>query len=446
MYGRGLMGRGVVTAGAIATLALMVPAAEARPLAQSASRVARLKASSSVETGSGVVFTPGTVVIPQALVSSQLAQISADGSTYTFKSATGPLASLKAGSVMFLQGKSVALVTSVSHAGGGLVVHAAPASVPDLIQSGSVAVSSPVTFGGGSFSPIVVDEPKVTVNATRQAAGGSAGSDAGTTANGDVQGLKYKVTMNRAAKRLGFTVNFGYDEDGLSGTIDATGYLDTFDAHMAMYLKNDQVTSSSFLAKPLDGHVHLNWSLARGPNAKETIKIPVTTPPISWNVPFIAGGFPFFIKLEFQIKATIAITAKNSVLSGGVDFDYYGSGGGASVSGGLTPDGSEKIKGNFLTAHAITLGPSGAAIAVNFPKIILGMGFPALNGNGYINVITSAGQSTGALLAGQACSKYDLDVSIKAGLGAAMFKKIPKFLLPSKTIYDKSNSYAQPGC
>ena len=440
------MGRGFVTAGAVATLALVVPGAQGRPFSHAASQVARLDASSSIRTGSGVVYTPSTVVIPKALVSSQLTQISADGTTYTFKSATGPLASLKAGSVMFLQGTTVARVMSVSHVGGGLVVHTLPVSVPDFIQSGTIAVSSHVGFSGGSFSPIVVAEPEVTVKATRRAAGSSAASEEGTTSSGDIHGIKYKAIMDRGAERLGFTVDYSYDEDGLSGTIEATGYLDSFDAHMGMYVKNDLVHSSSFLAKPLDGHVHLTWSLARGPNAKETIKIPVTTPPISWNVPFIAGGFPFFVKLEFQLKATVAVTAKNSVLSGGIDFDYKGSGGGASVSGGLTPDGSETVKGNFLTAHAITLGPAGAAIAINFPKISMGMGFSALNGNGYIDVITSAGQSTGALLAGQSCSKYDLDVTIKAGLGAAIFKKIPDLLLPSKTIYDKSHSYAQPGC
>ncbi len=44
------------------------------------------------------------------------------------------------------------------------------------------------------------------------------------------------------------------------------------------------------------------------------------------------------------------------------------------------------------------------------------------------------------------CSSYELAVTIKAGLGAAIFKKIPKALLPSKDIYNKSHHYAEPGC
>jgi hypothetical protein len=443
------MSRTVVTAGAIAILALAAPAAEGRLVTDATSGGDRLLAASSVQT-QGVVYTANTVVIPSALASAELAGISPDGSTFTFKSASGPLASLKAGSIMFLQGKTVAHVTGVSRSGGGLVVHTAPASIPDFIQSGSIAVSAPVTFGAGSFTSIVTPEPEITVNSIRRQTGSARTSasseDEGTTYSGDIHGLQYKAIMDRGTERLGFEVDYSYDKDGLTGTIDATGYLDSFDAHMAMYVKNDLVNSSKFLAKPLDGHVHLNWSLARGPDAPETIKIPVITPPISWNVPFIAGGFPFFVKIEFQIKSTIAITAKNSTLSGGVDYTYSGSGGGSSVSGGLTPEGDEHVKGNFETPHALTLGASGAVIAVNFPKVTLGMGFSALNGNGYINVITSIGQTTGSLVAGQACSSYDLDVTIKAGLGAAIFKKIPKALLPSKTIYDKSNHYAQPGC
>jgi hypothetical protein len=49
-----------------------------------------------------VIFTPNTVVVSPAQVRSSLVAVSADGSTYTFSSASGPLANLAPGKVLLL--------------------------------------------------------------------------------------------------------------------------------------------------------------------------------------------------------------------------------------------------------------------------------------------------------------------------------------------------------
>jgi hypothetical protein len=161
--------------------------------------------------------------------------------------------------------------------------------------------------------------------------------------------------------------------------------------------------------------------------------------PLSLNWPFIVGGFPFFVKLNFQTLMTIAISARNGIIQGGADLDYNGSGGGLTTSGALTKEGAEQLAGQFLSsAGTLTLASSAAVLAFDAPKITVGVGLPSLlNGTAFIEVISSLGQTTGSAVAGQSCSKYDVDFTVKTGAGAELYKS---FSLPDKIIFNKSQT------
>ena len=62
-------------------------------------------------------------------------QVSPDGSTYMFSSTTGPLAKLKTGGMMLLQGFAVRDVSRVSKKPPGLVVVTKPAAITDLVAN-----------------------------------------------------------------------------------------------------------------------------------------------------------------------------------------------------------------------------------------------------------------------------------------------------------------------
>ena len=193
-----------------------------------------------------------------------------------------------------------------------------------------------------------------------------------------------------------------------------------------MLVANNQVKSSSFLAQPLDGHLRVTWKLGRADTADYTIKTPVFTLPFSVTRPFIVGGIPFFVTFQTQTLFTIAITAKTGIIEGGAELDYDGQAVGASTGGTLTTEGAEKVAGQFLSAAgSLTLASSAAVLAFNLPKITVGIGLPGtINGTADLDVITSLGQTTGSAVAGQSCSKYDLDFTVKTGLGARRFKSV----------------------
>jgi hypothetical protein len=426
-------------------------------------------------SGVNVTYTSQTVVIDPATVAQELISIS-DGGIFTFKSAAGALAKLASGKVMYLQGKAVAIVSNVAKNGGHLVVQTTQPTITDFIKSGTIDVSAPITFAGGSVSQDQVAQATVSdaSNASPSSNQAPPNIDAAVLAqtlrppataapalpetklvddklmSGNTGPIGYMVNLSRATNKLDFSVNYKYDKSGFLVYIQSSGYVDTFKAHLQMVIVNDLTKSSRFIARPLDGKLHIQWSLARGPDAKETISVPAFTLPISFNFPFLIGGFPFFVKVQFQAKFIAALTARNSTMEGGVDVEYLGTGGGLSAgSSSFTPQGSETAQGTFLTnqnssLRSFTPIASGATIAVVAPKISFGIGFPSFSGSSFIDLISSMGQTTGAVIAGQSCAQYELDFTVAVGLGLEFLKVAAA--LPLKDLYTKAVHFNQPGC
>jgi hypothetical protein len=143
------------------------------------------------------------------------------------------------------------------------------------------------------------------------------------------------------------------------------------------------------------------------------------------------------------------------VLHGGVEYDSSGSDSvdqsGSSVSGsgsGGDPKGQILDSSNGGTAPSTALGAGGVVVSVQFPKIGLGLGVRALNGIGYLDMITSLGQTAAGEIAGGSCT-YDFDWSegggfeVQAGpFGLATPRKI---LIPTSG-KQFSKTFSAPGC
>ncbi len=237
---------------------------------------------------------------------------------------------------MFLQGTSVALVTGVSHTGGKLVVQTTPASVPDFASVGLDRGGRSCQLRCGTRSPDrgerARDHGRRRPSRHQQPLGQShdrpearqLGRARPTAATSTAFSTRRSWTGEPSASASPSTTATTRTASAARSTRRATW---TFDAHMAMYVKATSSTAAASRRNPSMGTSTSTWSLARrGRKPRRRSKIPVLTPPISWNVPFIAGGFPFFLKIEFQIKVTIALTAKNSTLRAGSTSTTKGSG------------------------------------------------------------------------------------------------------------------------
>lgn len=86
-------------------------------------------------------------------------------------------------------------------------------------------------------------------------------------------------------------------------------------------------------------------------------------------------------------------------------------------------------------------------VAVQF-KTGFGVGVTAANGVGYVDFITSIGQTTGAAVAGMLCSSYDIAISSGVGLEAQVGLGGLGLSLatPRKTVFEKLFQPHDPGC
>ena len=120
--------------------------------------------------GGGITYAANTVVIPRSVVSAQLIAI-APGGVYKFKAAAGPLAQLKPGRVMVLEGSAAGVVTSVQTANHQLIVHTRDATVGQVIKSGTVKFDFAPDFHKAFAAPINVAEDGAATASAHPASG-----------------------------------------------------------------------------------------------------------------------------------------------------------------------------------------------------------------------------------------------------------------------------------
>jgi hypothetical protein len=411
----------VLSAAAVA-LGLAGPATQART-ANHASDARPAAAVKSHETG--LRFTANTIEIPKAIVSRNLIGISKSG-VFKFRRAAGALARLKPGKVMFLQGSDALLVTRVAHSHGRLLVSTKPASLPQLIKTGKLTLSGAPNFHQAFVGPTIA--PKSGPAGAYDAPGypyiGMAPPARAASATFSVQGTSgafgYSLAFTPSgASRLDVSgsVCFGYGgicstgpSNGLALVANISGYIDIGGDSASISVNGGRITHSSLSLSQMKTHLKLTYTASRGTGPDSGGDPPVFTLPvgIDYTVP---GIIPVYFKVQFALLVKLGLSSQNSVLRGGVDYNQAGSdtidSSGSSVSGsgsGSNPKGNLLDASNGGTGGTIALGAGGVVVAVQFPKIGLGLGIRALNAIGYLDMITSLGQTYHGGLIGGGCT------------------------------------------
>lgn len=437
---------------------LAVPCASAATMV----RPQVLVADSGPAAGTDVTLTSKTIVVPPSVVQSSLASVSANGSTYTFSNASGPLAQAAPGKVLLLEGKDAIVVQSVKHSGKSLIIGAAPASLTDVVQSGTIKVSSAPDPGAAvgvpqdtsSFSG--VSPQGLFLGAPSPAPGRATLTGATFAYQGSSNGFTYKVSFAGLANGVDATADICYTVaasscgGGLSINVTLDGILTWSNQEVDIGVGGGSVHSGSFTMSDMSSNIKLDYTVLRGEEPNVGAKPPVIKIPFAFEMPLCGtplgcAGLPLYSKVELALLVTLGISAKNSSIVGGVKLTIGGTGtvsgsklGG--VSGSLT---GGTVKGSFTPGTTLTLGASGVVVAVQ-TKFGVGLGVRNINGLYYISAITSVGETTGSLVAGQSCAKFDGDFSITGNFEAQLFGF--SISTPAKTLYDKKASYAQPGC
>jgi hypothetical protein len=415
-----------------------------------------------------VTFTPNTIVVTPAQVRSSLVGVSADGSTYTFSSATGPLAKLAPGKVLLLEGFDAAQVTKVTRSGTGLVVTTVPASLPSLIQSGNIDVNTPPDFSGAFGSDVTSDavaslvRPSLTGGAGRPGevpALAHAWNYTGKDPTGD---LTYSISLSGDSDGLHAYGGFCYSSDGtgnISGTCggklslkgEINGLLSFQTEAAKIAILKGQPPKGSFSLSGFTAKLKLTYVAIRATGSQIGAKLKPFNLPFSFEMPVcpppaFCGGVPLYTKFEVSLLVTLGISSKNSTMQGGFTVVVAGAGSVVDQTGLKVIAGSAAgfhLSGQFNPGKSITLGASGAEVALQL-KVSLGIGIRNLNAMFYLAFIAAIGQTTGSAVAGELCQNYYADFTIKGGIEAQLW--IFKIPIAGVTLWSKSESDKQPGC
>ena len=245
----------------------------------------------------------------------------------------------------------------------------------------------------------------------------------------------------------------------MSAEVNLSGYVDVGSASGGISVNGGSVTNSSFSIQHLAAHGHITYTIARGQGSAENGDPPVFRVPLGVDYT-IPGEVPIYLKLQTAVLLKLGVSSKNAVIRGGADFTTDGtdsvtesgkkvseSSSGETVSGGILDQQNGGVGGS------ISLAPSGTVVAVQFPKLGVGLGFTSANAIAYIDAISSIGQTTGGALGGMFCSAYDLFFSVGAGLEAqvGLGKLGLSLATPRKIIWptngeQKHVHVAEPGC
>ena len=418
--------------GLLVTVALLSTRASARP----AGRHAALAAAAIHSSDAGLQFTSRTVVIPSSVVHKDLVGVSAKG-LFKFRSSQGALAKLKRGKVMFLQGSDAQQVVKVSHQHGQLLVSTKPASLPDLIEKGTLKFSGTPNFRNAFVAPLISsgkarDLVRPSYPYLGRPAGALARAAGGPTFSiqGSAGAFGYSLGFTPSNGRLDVsgTICFQWGgicstgpSNGLSLEANLSGYVDIGSDSASIAMNGGRITNSTISLSRMHAHLKLTYTAARGTGPDSGGDPPVFHIPVGIDYT-IPGEIPIYIKVQTAILVKLGMSSKNTVLRGGIEYDSTASdsiaSSGSKVSGsgsGTDPKGSVLDSGDGGTGPTVALGAGGVVVAVQFPKLGVGLGVRSANAIGYLDMITSFGQTAAGSLSLVPGCMYDFDWSEGGG-------------------------------
>ncbi len=409
-----------------------------------------------------VSYTPETVLFSEQSTRDSLKSVSKDGNSYTFAASSADASKLHVGSIMLLSRVALRRVTRINRTNEELVIETEPAAITDAIQNGRIQAKVPVDFGALRTAQL---EPRSdfwsiipSANASPVTTGSGWSASGATKMSLQIDPFVYAIQFSPVPGRLNIEMTIQDTTTNLG--FKATGYLKNFTSLMNVVIANRQVTNMDFSNSGIEGDLTLTWNAGNqvaGPMSKigswtDTLKKWPGLNECAFTIPFVVGPIPFTMKFTGGIIFTPAFTSKNSLLDGSLNMHYSGDGGFKVSNGTAQPSGSitQPDQKNPDT-HIISIGPIGFTVAVEFPRIELGLGlsFATFSPAAYINSVASVGLVYGGTAIVLPCETQIFDVSVNTGITTkstvwSFFGSESKLTFEQQ-IYHKNYQWPAPG-
>jgi hypothetical protein len=331
-----------------------------------------------------VRYTPATVRIDLPAVQKSLTSVSDDGRVLVFDSDDARLHQLKEGSVLFLEHLGVRRVDAVNIQGSQVAVLTDTASLPDLVQDGTIQFKVPVDFSQLAARSLVTHnrQPDPLENivhwfsppvayASAPELKYSAKVKAETDGwefelEGEPEGGGLALTLTAAKKKLA----------GLTATVNVKGKLENVNTTFRAVMSSGKLQEFAYMT-PMSGTVDVDWSVLTMAPGSGIGESRLKLPPFAKDV-FDIYGIPFLFKVDEALIFKPGFAGKKDVADGNFHVVYTGSGGLTIHGSQSAPEGKMEGQPQNGKTTAESLAAHGVVIAINAPKVSVSVGTESL--------------------------------------------------------------------
>lgn len=162
----------------------------------------------------------------------------------------------------------------------------------------------------------------------------------------------------------------------------------------------------------MKGNVEMEFVGRMGQPGNGAVSVPVVHVPAVMNVPIPVGGIPFVFQFGGDFMVKVFLAGNHATQHFAAHFQFGGGAGMDSTSSGTQTEGNlSGSEPEIEDKSAMSPGTSGLVLAIQLPRVGLGLGFLGPSGMAYmdlVNVLTMTNSAAVATL-NPPCHRYTLD-------------------------------------
>jgi hypothetical protein len=205
---------------------------------------------------------------------------------------------------------------------------------------------------------------------------------------------------------------------GVTGKLKAAATNDTLRVAGNIVIKDSVLALMRTDFNNVNGQLALFFVARRGEQSEQWIaKGPLKVElPIRFNIPVIVGGLPLMFQVAFNFIAQPALTTKNDSFTARYEIPFNGNGTLTYDKGKLTTSGTMQTLPQVLEAFGNSIGVSAILVAVQAPRVGLGLGLFSASSVGYIDLVSTFTITSGGQLGMFHCKNHQLVSTVNMGI------------------------------
>ncbi len=224
---------------------------------------------------------------------------------------------------------------------------------------------------------------------------------------------------------------FGVGSDLLDLRLKASGDLTGISTSDSLTVSNHLQIHGGALGllktefRNVKGKLKLQVIARRGEKSEQWIEKLKIDVPIRFNIPVIVAGLPMIFQVGFNVIAQPALTTKNDTFDAEYEIPFSGSGNVSLEGDKFTVGGTLAAAPNPLKTLASSIGVSAILVALQAPRVGLGVGVFGASSVVYIDLVSSATLTSGGALGLVSCRQFQLVTSINGGVDTQIAFDLP---------------------